>query len=49
MKPFLNLSAISDYVKIEHGNFKERYFGISEKLGAKKLGYSVVILEPGYK
>jgi uncharacterized cupin superfamily protein len=49
MNPILNLSDISEYETSDEGPFKEKYSGISEKIGAKKLGYSVVILEPGFK
>lgn len=49
MQPKLNLAEISEYEKSQQGNFQEKYFGISDKIGAKKLGYSISIIEPGYK
>lgn len=49
MKPFLNLSEIRDYRQNDDGAFKEKVYGISDKIGAKKLGYNVAILEPGFK
>lgn len=49
MKPFLNLSEIRDYRQNDDGAFKEKVYGVSDKIGAKKLGYNVVILEPGFK
>jgi uncharacterized cupin superfamily protein len=49
MKPFLNLSEISEYEASDEGPFKEKYARVGDKIGAKKLGYSVVVLEPGFK
>ncbi len=46
MKPFLNLDEINDFEAHEKGPFAERYAGISDKIGAKKLGYSITILQP---
>ena len=48
-KPFLNINNDADYLSNEEGTFKESYFPISEMIGAQKLGYSTMILEPGFK
>lgn len=48
-KPFLNILDEADYQMNDDGPFKERYFPVSDKIGAQKLGYNVVILEPGFK
>jgi len=49
LKPFVNLSEIEDYESSEEGPFKEKYSSVSDKIGACKLGYNLVILEPGGK
>lgn len=49
MKPFLNIDDLEDFTKSEHGDFQERYAPISEKIGARKLGYSLSIVPPGKK
>ena len=48
MKPFINLSDLTDYKEESKDRFKEKYAGISEKIGAKKLNYSVTIVPPGH-
>ncbi|WP_019606623.1 cupin domain-containing protein [Teredinibacter turnerae] len=48
-KPFLNINSEAEYQENDEGAFRESYFPISEKIGADKLGYSVMILEPGFK
>lgn len=47
MKPFLNLTEITEFEATDEGPFQERYAPISEKIGAKKLGYSITIVPPG--
>ena len=49
MKPYINLDELEDYEHHEKGPFKERCTGISEKIGAKRLGYSITIIQPGKK
>ena len=49
MLPYLNLDELEDYQENARGNFVERYTGVSDKIGAKKLDYSVTILQPGMK
>ena len=49
MKPYLNIFDIDEYKINNNGGFSEKYFSISEKIGAKKLGYSITIIEPGFK
>jgi len=49
MKPFLNLDELNDYEENSHGPFAEKYAGVSDKIGAQKLDYSVTILQPGMK
>lgn len=48
-KPFLNLSADAEYKLNDDGAFKENHFSIGDKIGAQKLGYGIVILDPGFK
>ena len=48
-KPFLNINNDANYEANDDGPFKESYFPISDLIGAKKLGYSTMILEPGFK
>ena len=49
MKPFLNIDEIEDYQTSEKGPYGESYSAISNKIGAKKLGYSISIVPPGKK
>ncbi len=49
MKPFINLDDLDDYKELNNGPFSERCTAIDEKIGAKKLGYSITILQPGKK
>ncbi len=49
MKPLINLDEVNDFEEIDDGPFQERYAGISEKIGAKKLGYSIAIVPPNKK
>ncbi len=48
-KPFLNIFNDVNYQESENGSFKDKYFAISERIGGKKLSYSTMMLEPGYK
>lgn len=48
-RPVINIDEIADYKELAEGAFRERWAGISEKVGAQKLSYSVVIVEPGFK
>ena len=48
-KPFLNIINDAKYQENNDGAFKESLFPISEKIGAEKLGYSIMVLEPGFK
>ena len=47
MKPILNLDELNDFEKNAKGSFAEKYAGVSDKIGAEKLDYSVTILQPG--
>jgi hypothetical protein len=49
MKPFINLDELDDFETFEKGPFGEKCSGIDDKIGAKKLGYSITILQPGKK
>jgi len=49
VKPLLNLAEITEFEPFEKGPYQERYAGISDKIGAKKLGYSITIVPPGKK
>ncbi|MFV1983833.1 MAG: cupin domain-containing protein [Thiohalomonadales bacterium] len=49
MNPFINLDELNDYQESHDGPYQEKYLGISEKIGAAKLGYSVTIVPPGKK
>jgi uncharacterized cupin superfamily protein len=49
MKPYLNLDELRDFETFEKGPFGEKCSGVSNKIGAEKLGYSVTILQPGKK
>ena len=46
MKPLINLDEL-ELITEENGPFAERYGVISDRIGAKKLGYSLTILSPG--
>ena len=48
MKPILNLDALT-YTEFNDHGFCERTAGISDRIGAKKLGYALTIVEPGQK
>jgi len=48
-KPFLNISNDAKYQENDNGTFRDSYFPISDKIGANKLGYSIMVLEPGFK
>lgn len=47
MKPLINLDELGEYVTESNGRFGERYAGVSDKIGAQKLGYSVSVVAPG--
>ncbi|GGI73602.1 hypothetical protein GCM10007978_09190 [Shewanella hanedai] len=47
MKPVINLNQLSDGFESKQGKFAETYYSVSDKIGAKKLGYSVSVLAPG--
>ena len=49
MKPLINLDELDEFTQSSVGDFQESYTGISEKIGAKKLGYSLTIVPPGKK
>lgn len=49
MKPFLNIDDITDYEQTDEGDFAEQFATIGKHIGAKKLGYSVTVLQPGKK
>jgi len=49
MTPILNIADITDYQQNDDGAFKEQCAPISDHIGARKLGYNVVILQPGFK
>ncbi len=49
MKHLINILELTQFIETDDGPFKERYATVSDKVGAKKLGYNVVILEPGFK
>lgn len=49
MTPVINLNELDDFESSEKGDFAEAYAGVSEKVGAQKLGYSVTVLQPGKK
>ncbi len=49
MKPVVNLDELTDYQARAEGPFGESYAGVSDKIGAVKLGYSVTVLQPGMK
>jgi uncharacterized cupin superfamily protein len=47
MKPFINLDDLDGFTEHGDGKYLEKYSAISEKIGAKKLGYSLSIVPPG--
>lgn len=49
MKPFLNIDEITYFAPLEEGPFQEKCARISDKIGAKKLGYSISIVPPDKK
>lgn len=49
MKPFINLDELADFQEQGEGPYGEKYSAISNKIGAKKLGYSISIVPPGKK
>ncbi len=49
MKPVINLSELSDFEVHENGPFRSKHCGISEKIGASRLGYNLSIVPPGHK
>jgi uncharacterized cupin superfamily protein len=49
MKPIINLNEIDNFEVSDDGPFQERYAGVSDKIGAQKLGYSITIVPPGKK
>jgi uncharacterized cupin superfamily protein len=49
MKPFISLEDLGDYKEYSEGPYKERSCGLSEKIGAQKLAYSVSVVPPGHK
>lgn len=49
MKPFINLNDLEDFKESNNGPFQSKYATISEKIGAKKLGYNLSIVPPGKK
>ena len=49
MKPFININDITEFEERDYGPFKSKRAGISDKIGAEKLGYSLTVLEPGFK
>ncbi len=46
MKPFINLDEL-ELISHEDGPFKGQYGVISEKIGAKRLGYNLTVCPPG--
>ena len=49
MKPFINIDKLEDFEQSEKGQFQENFSGISDKIGAQKLGYSITTVPPGKK
>ena len=49
MKPYLNVDEIKEFHSHENGNFSAKFAPISEKIGAKDLGYSMTLVPPGKK
>jgi uncharacterized cupin superfamily protein len=48
-KPFLNISDDAEYQLNDDGAFKEECFPVSDKIGAQKLGYNVIVIPAGFK
>ncbi|ASG68950.1 hypothetical protein fh0823_23770 [Francisella halioticida] len=49
MKPFINLDEIDTFEESKEGSYQEKFASISDKRGAKLLGYSITIVPPGKK
>ncbi|QSX29698.1 cupin domain-containing protein [Shewanella cyperi] len=47
MKPLINLNELSESFHDERGKYADTYYPISEKIGAKRLGYSLSEVPPG--
>ena len=47
MKPFVNLDELDDFEEVSRGKYGEKFSPISNRIGAKKLGYSLSIVPPG--
>lgn len=47
-KPFININDLK-YKPFEKDGFCEKSSGISEHIGAKKLGYNITVVPPGKK
>ena len=47
MQPFLNLDEITEFSTRDEGKYGESCAGISEHIGAKRLGYSLSVVAPG--
>ncbi len=47
MKPLINLDEIENFSERSRGKYGEKCAGISENIGAKKLGYSLSVVPPG--
>lgn len=46
MKPVINLDEL-EFESRDEGKYGERYGTIAERIGAKRLGYSLSIVPPG--
>jgi len=46
MKPVINLDEL-EYQSNDEGKFQEKYSVISDKIGAKKLGYNITVVPAG--
>ena len=47
MKPVINIDELKDFSSRDDGKYGESCAGISELIGAKRLGYSLSIVPPG--
>ncbi len=47
MKPVINMDELTEFHSHERGKFQSSYALIGEKIGAKKLGYSLTVVPPG--
>lgn len=47
MNPIINLNEIREFITHGSGKYQSSHAKVSEKIGAKKLGYHLVRLEPG--